>query len=285
MIVYIEQILIDNFIINFFILLSLQSIFKVKLKKLNLVLSSLLGSIVAVILPIFNFSFIFSSIIKILLSLTMVAIIKKYKKIKEFFLYYLSFLFLTFMFGGACIFLLMLFDSSFNVNNYYSYNLPIGAIVLIIFFLFVILKNIFKNIYSRKTVNNFVFKIKLFNKNKSDELLGFLDSGNFLIDSLTNKPITIVDYNSLKNLLSNISITDILLNRTEKLNSEFNNVHMQNVSSINKGNKVIALEIEKLVIYLENENNIIINNAIIGLTIKSFINDLGYNALLNPSLF
>lgn len=284
MIVYIEQVLIDNFIINFFILLSLQSIFKVKLKKLNLVLSSLLGSIVAVILPLFNFNVIFSSLIKILLSLSMVAIIKKYKKIKEFFLFYLSFLFLTFMFGGACIFLLMLFDKNFNVNNYYSYSLPLGVIVILIFFLFFILKNIFKNIYTRKTINNFVFKINIVNKNKSDELLAFLDSGNFLIDSLTNKPITIVDYNSLKNLLTNISLTDILLNRTDKLSSEFKNVHMQNVSSINKGTKVIVLEVEKLEIYLENTKNII-NNAMIGLTIKSFINDLGYNALLNPNLF
>lgn len=284
MIVYIEQILIDNFIINFFILLSLQSIFKVKFKKINLVLSSLLGSIVAVILPLFNFNVIFSSLIKILLSLSMVAIIKKYKKIKEFILFYLSFLFLTFMFGGACIFLLMMFDSGFNVNNYYSYSLPLGVIVVIIFFLFFILKNIFKNIYSRKTVNNFVFKITIFNNNKSDELLGFLDSGNFLIDNLTNKPITIVDYNCLKNVLNNISITDILLNRTDKLSSEFKSVHLQNVSSINKGSKIIVFEVEKLVIYLENKKNII-DKAMIGLTIKSFINDLGYNALLNPNLF
>ena len=42
---------------------------------------------------------------------------------------------------------------------------------------------------------------------------------DMIIDDLTNKPITIVDFNSLKNLLSDISITDILLNRTDKINS------------------------------------------------------------------
>lgn len=284
MIVYIEQVLIDNFIINFFILLCLSYIFKTKFRKINIVFSSILGSVVAVVSPIIIVNFYFNILIKVLLSLSMVAMLKKYKKITEFLLLYLTFILLTFLFGGACLFLLMTFDKNFNVNNYNSYSLPLGAIVVIIFFIMIIIKNIFKNIYKRKNVNSFVYKVKLINNNKCDEILAYLDSGNFLKDSITNKPITIVDFNSLKNILVDINITDILLNRTDKLNKYFKNVHLQNVSSINKGSKILIIEIEKLEIYLNDKPNII-NNASIGLTIKSFINDLGYSALLNPELF
>ena len=284
MIVYIEQVLIDNFIINFFILLCLKFIFKAKIKRINMALSSLLGSIIALILPILQLNLYFNFIIKILLSLSMVAILRKYRKITEFLLFYLTFVLITFLFGGACLFLLMTFDKNFIVINYNSYSLPLGVIVVIVFFIMIIIKNIFKNIYKRKNLNNYIYKIKLFNNNKCDEILAFLDSGNFLKDSLTNKPITIVDFNSLKNILIDISITDILLNRTDKLNRKFKNVHMQSVNSINKGSKILIVEIEKLEIYSKETPNIIYN-ACIGLTIKSFINDLGYSALLNPQLF
>lgn len=284
MVIYIEQVLIDNFIINLFIILSLKAILRAKIKKINIVLASLLGSVIALILPLFHFNLIINSLIKILLSLVMVIILKRFTKFKEYLLYYLTFLLLTFVFGGACLFILMSFDKSFKINNYSTYSLPLGVIVLIIFFIFIIIKNIFKNFYSRKKINNFVYKVVVENNDEKDEILGFLDSGNTLVDKLTGKPITIVNFYSLKNVLKQISITDIILNKETKINKYFNNVHIVETTSIgNNKNKILVLEVQKLEIYLENKVNII-DNAIIGLTLKNFINDLGYNALLNSKL-
>ena len=65
MVIYIEQVLIDNFIINLFIILSLKSILRAKIKKINIVLASLLGSVIALILPLFHFNLIINSLIKI----------------------------------------------------------------------------------------------------------------------------------------------------------------------------------------------------------------------------
>lgn len=284
MVIYIEQVLIDNFIINLFIILSLRAILRAKFKKINIVLASLLGSVVALILPLFRFNLIINSLIKILLSLVMVIILKRFTKLKEYLLYYLTFLLLTFVFGGACLFILMSFDKNFKINNYSTYSLPLGVIVVIIFFIFIIIKNIFKNFYSRKKINNLVYKVVIENNDEKDEILGFLDSGNTLVDKLTGKPITIVNFYSLKNVLKQISITDIILNKETKINKYFNNVHIVETTSIgNNKNKILVLEVQKLEIYLENKVNII-DNAIIGLTLKNFINDLGYNALLNSKL-
>lgn len=284
MIIYIEQVLIDNFIINFFIILTLKAILKAKINKINMVLSSLLGSVVALLLPLFGFNLIINSLVKILLSLVMVIILKKFVKLKEYILYYLTFLLITFLYGGACLFILMYFDKNFKINNFTTYSLPLGVIVLIVFFIMIVIKNIFKNFYNRKNINNYVYKIVIENNAEKDELLGFLDSGNTLVDSLTGKPITVVNYSSLKNVLKDISITDIILNKETKLNKFFKNVHIIETTSIgNNKNKILIIEVEKLEIYLDNSVNII-NNAIIGLTLKNFINDLGYNALLNSKL-
>mgnify|MGYP004514565295 FL=1 len=284
MIIYIEQVLIDNFIINFFIILTLKTILKAKINKINMVLSSLLGSVVALLLPLFGFNLIINSLVKILLSLVMVIVLKKFVKFKEYILYYLTFLFITFLYGGACLFILMYFDKNFKINNFTTYSLPLGVIVLIVFFIMIVIKNIFKNFYNRKKINNYIYKIVIENNAEKDELLGFLDSGNTLVDSLTGKPITVVNYSSLKNVLKDISITDIILNKETKLNKFFKNVHIIETTSIgNNKNKILIIEVEKLEIYLDNSVNII-NNAIIGLTLKNFINDLGYSALLNSKL-
>lgn len=285
MVVYIEQILIDNFIINLFIILSLKAILKAKFKRINMVLSSLLGSIISLITPLFKFGIVLSFVFKIVVSLTMVVILKKFYKIKDFILSYLTFIFLTFLFGGCCLFVLINFDSNFNINNYTTYSLPLGIVVLIIFFLLICIKNIFKNFYKRKTANNFIYKIKLFNNNEFDEVIGYLDSGNFLKDNESKRSITIVAYNALKNLMKEVSITDIILNKTDKINKIFKNVHLINISSVSQtNNRLLVFSIDKLEIYLEN-NVHIINNAYIGLTLKGFINELGYNALLGPNIF
>lgn len=284
MVIYIEQILIDNFVINFFILLSLKGVLKAKIKKLNIVLSSLLGSVISLCYPLFLNIFWFSICLKILLSLVMVLMLKKWQKPKEFVLYYLTFLLLTCLFGGVCLFLLVMFDKNFSPSNYSSYSLPLGVICVIVFFVFLVVKNIFKNFYKRKNVNNFVYKIVLENNGNFDEILGFLDSGNNLVDNITKKPITIVDFFSLKNLTKEVNLADIVLNKQGNINKVFKNAHTIETLSIGKNvNKILVIQIDKLEIY--NDNSVhIINDAIIGLTLKSFVSDIGYSALLNKNL-
>lgn len=284
MVVYVEQILIDNFVINFFILLSLKGVLKANIKKTNIILSSLLGSVVSVFYPLFSQVFFVSVCLKILLSLVMVLMLKKWKKAKEFVLYYLTFLLISCLFGGVCLFLLLIFDKNFSPSNYSTYSLPLGIVCIIVFFVFLIVKNIFKNFYKRKSVNNFVYKIVLENNGRSDQMLALLDSGNNLIDSVTKKPITIVDFFSLKNLAKDISLTDIVLNKETNLNKIFKNAHIIETLSIGKNkNKILVVQIEKLEIF--NENLVrTIDDAMIGLSLKSFISDIGYNALLNKNL-
>lgn len=285
MIIYIEQVLIDNFIINFFILLSLKTILKSNINKFLMILSSLFGSVFALILPIFDFPFIINSLLKILLSLTMILMLKKWKKFKEFLLYYLTFILLTSLFGGVCLFLLFMFDKNFSPSNYQSYSLPLGVICVIVFFVFLLIKNIFKNFYKRKKINNFMYKISIINGGQKDEILAFLDSGNNLIDNLTQKPITIVDFFALKNVTMGLNITDIVLNKESKLNSVFKNAHLFKTQSIGQNeSRILVVQVERLEIYSQDEVHII-NDAVVGLTLKSFISDMGYNALLNPSLF
>lgn len=283
MIVYIEQILIDNFIINLLIFFTMKAILKISFKRLNMIFSSVLGSFVALLLPILKLNNILSIVAKIILSLLMVCFLKKYKKTKEFILLYLCFLLVTFVYGGACLFILFMFDKNFDVSKGLTYSLPLGAILLIILFIYIIIKNIFKNFYKRKNTNNFMYKVRFTNKQKTDEFYAFLDTGNNLVDNVTHKPINIVSYSSLNNILQDYSLADFVLSK-EKLNklTNFHTINIQSVST--NSSKIYVFEIDKMEIYFEDKVQNI-ENACIGLTFKDFTSELNYQALLNPIIF
>ena len=278
MTIYIEQILIDNLVINYIILYCTFLILKQKGKFLPLFLSALIGSVYALFSPLLKFPFFVLTLLKILLSLFMVSITKKFKSIKEYLLFYVVFIFLTFLFGGVCLFILINFDKNFNIQNYSTYSLPLGVIVLVLFLMTIVLKNIFKNVYKRKNINNFIYNLIIFNNHNYIKLLAFLDSGNLLVDKLTNKPITIVDYNSVKDFLK-VSLTDILLNRIDNINKTLKNAHLFEVKSVGGTKKIIVFEVDKIEISTKDYKQEI-HNAVLGITLKSFINDLGYNALI-----
>ncbi len=284
MIIYIEQVLVDNFIINYFILISLKAVLKADIKKLNIILSSALASVFSLVLPLFSSHVALSCVLKILLSFLIILILKKWSKPREFFLFHITFLLLTCLFGGVCLFLLLAFDKNFSPQNYCSYSLPLGAICVISYFVMIVVKNIFANFYKKKTMNNFVYEIELFNKEKSDKISAFLDSGNTLVDQNFNKPITVVDFYALKNILKDFSITDIILNKEKKFQQQFNNVHKQNSCSLGQNFSILVLEIDRIEIYFQNKLHKIYN-AQIGLVLNNFSKNLGYHALLNPNIF
>ncbi len=284
MTIWIEQILIDNFVINLFIFFTLNQLLQAKIKNLRMVMSSLLGSVVALILPLFRLYFWFNTLIKILLSIVMVLLLKKYQKFKEFMLYYITFLFITFLYGGLCLFLLISFDKNFSPSNYYSYSLPLWGITILIMFAFIVLKNIFKTFYKRKTLNNFIYKIIIYNNGKSDEMMAFLDSGNNLVDDITKKPITVVDFKALNKTLNGINLTDLILSKEKNFNKVFKDAHIFKTQSVGSNtNSIMCVTVEKMEIYSEGKVHII-NDAIIGLTLKSFVSDINYSALLSPNL-
>ena len=76
--IYIEYVLIDNLVINALILLCTKKTLKLKTSWLRLGLSSLLGTVVAVMLPLINISSIFLILIKIGLGVLMVLILSRF---------------------------------------------------------------------------------------------------------------------------------------------------------------------------------------------------------------
>ena len=82
--VYLEYAVADNLVIDYFLLLSSLYLTGNKLNKFRIFLSALLGTLVAIILPLFTVNAVVSFFVKILLALVMIFTAGEYKNLKGY---------------------------------------------------------------------------------------------------------------------------------------------------------------------------------------------------------
>ena len=201
MTVYVEYVFLSNFSVNFMLLYFTVKICKTDLKKLRLFFADLLGSFVAIVLPLFSPGFVFSTLTKLFLSLGIVGILAKYKSKGQFFKNLLVFWALTFLFGGVLFGFYYVTKTDFSVQEDLSI-ISASAFPLILaggLFFCLLVKNLVCYLNAKKNDVGFTFDVRLEIGGESFLLKGFLDSGNRLTDDKTGFPVAIVLSEELKN--------------------------------------------------------------------------------------
>ena len=90
--VYVEYVIIDNLIIDFLLLKLSTKTAQVRSSLTRLILSSVIGTAVAVIMPLFSINSVLQVIIKLLLSITMCLISAKTDNLKKHLINFLFFI-------------------------------------------------------------------------------------------------------------------------------------------------------------------------------------------------
>lgn len=269
MAVYIEYAIIDNLVINYLLIKTATRSALVKTNFLRLILSSLLGTAVAVVLPLFNLSNIYLLIIKIALCLLMALIGGKYLTLKKYLFTCLLFLLFTFLCGGFIIalFNLAMIDyESYFYSNYDSL-IPIGITVLLIYLVSKSLTFAVKKLLKERNLRPFLRQCVLVVNNKKYIVKGFIDSGNGLYDSRSGLPV-IVCSNTLFERL-----------KSQNLKKSLSTLNFDTVSG---SSEMSLYVIDKLLIYNGIKVNIF-NNVLLGVSLFGF-NSSSYELLLHPTL-
>lgn len=269
MYVYIEYAILDNLIINYLLIKSACACAKVKTKFILLFLSSLLGTIIAIVLPILNLSNESALIIKILLSFLMPLISSKFLSFKSYFLTFIFFILFTFLCGG---FIIAIFNfSGVDYEIYYSLNydspIPIGITVFLVYIITKLLKKLVFYLIKERNVGSFMRRCVLIVNKTKYQVYGFIDSGNSLYDTNSGLPVIVAS----KNLFDKIQKNGI---KKSVSTIEF--------STVNGKSLMELYVIDKLMIYNGEKVNIF-NNVLLGATNFSF-NSKEFELLLHPSL-
>ena len=186
--VYIDLLLVINFLLDFNIIYIVNKILKRNISIKKIILSSLIGEFSLIFLLI-HISSVFLFIIKIVLCFIMCVITFRYKDIKYTINNMAYFYMISTIYSGILFFL----KDTFNNKVVY--------VLLIVLLLPLFTYKILKYLLNLKSNYKYYYKVKInFNKNKSIVVNSFLDTGNKLKDPYTNKPIILIDSNKVSNI-------------------------------------------------------------------------------------
>lgn len=294
MTIYLDIILCENLLMNYIILFATYVIIKPKTKhpQIRMILSSLLGSIYAIIIYLNILSIYTNLLAKITLSVVMVYIAFAPPNIKQLLKQILIFYLVSFIFGG-CTFALIYFLKPENVemkNGVFVgiYPIKVGLIAGII--AFIITQIAFKINKSKLNNKNTFIEIELYNKNKMTKARALLDSGNMLKEPISQKPVIVVE----KAILSKI-ITEEVLNYIERMvggddqernemQEYLSKIRMVPFMSLGKENgMLIGIRLDKIKINTE-DIRLEKENIIAGIYEKKLTKDNKYNALIGLNL-
>ena len=274
MTIYIEYVIIDNLVINTLILLLTKTILHKKTSKIRIFLSSLLGTLVALVSPLMPT--VNNSILKIPLGVCMVMLAFKTESIKQLLITFLVFVICTFALGGACFGIMQAVGIDVIISNgiTYNYKYPVGAVLLICTTTFVAIKNIVIYLYQKKKQERFYYDITLFVNDKKITAVAFLDTGNKL--AVDKKSVSIINYKTFNMLYPKIDLSDILLKKQLGLKNE---KYIKIESIDGNTNTMLTFEIDKLCIEKKETYD-----AKLGLSLTNFNKKLNSDVIISSKI-
>ncbi|WP_066634807.1 sigma-E processing peptidase SpoIIGA [Desulfolucanica intricata] len=203
-VVYIDEVILGNLVMNYAILWLAARFCQIKTARWRLVIGAGLGSLYSLVLFFPQLNSLLSISFKFLISVLMVTFAYAPLPLKRF-LKALSYFYLcSFVLGGVvfgCIYFLRN-ETGFTMNNFSKLvrdNFWYG-VVLALLVAWLIGKGA---VLARRRISQETYKIPLsvIFLGNSVEVSALIDTGNSLMDPLTQHPVVIIEYEAVKNLL------------------------------------------------------------------------------------
>lgn len=214
--VYVDILILTNFIVDYFLLLLCAKFIKAPIKRWRLFLSGFFAALSSLLIFAPEMPAILEIITKLLISLVVVLIAFGYKNpiryIKSAVFFYAS----NVLFAGGALLLWSFFKTGNIVvrNGAVFYNISPVTLILTTAVVYILSLIVSKIISHRKNVGKeYTVTLKLLGKEV--ELVGIVDNGNMLSDTLSGSPVIVCDYRKIKPIL-----TDEMIKIFKKQNFE-----------------------------------------------------------------
>ena len=271
MVVYIEQTLLENFLVTYFVV-SITNLFIKEGKNTHRkIISSLFGGLVALVYPLLNLQGGILLLTKACVGYIITLIAYKNKSLKNQLFFYCMFMITTAVYGGITLFIHFSVYGNFTGDQ----KLPTTLIVCVLLIVTYLLNQVASRIYQKKQLNNFVFKVVITNNDKQITTNAYLDTGNVLCDG-DGQPISFVNFKLFSMLNQKFNALDLI---KKKINSLKNGRYIK-VKTITGFDEVIAFDVDSIQI-IDGKNVYKYQNPSFALS-KVKISKLGCDMVLNP---
>jgi stage II sporulation protein GA (sporulation sigma-E factor processing peptidase) len=192
LVIYVDTLIIENFIINYFLLYITSQTVRIKIKVWRLVLSALMGACY-VLTKIYPSLILYTSLLfKIIVALVMIVILFGRKDILFYIKSLLIYMLYSMLLAGFCFFIE--FNQQSYMGDYGSlYNFSYKKLLLSLVIIYLIIDRLIIFIGDRKDLSSLIYTVDIVNNNLETKVLAFLDTGNELREPATNLPVMIIE--------------------------------------------------------------------------------------------
>ncbi|WP_160691181.1 sigma-E processing peptidase SpoIIGA [Clostridium sp. C2-6-12] len=198
--IYADILILENCIVDFFLLTLTMNCIKHKCKTSNLIISSFIGGIYTLVLILPKLNILASFPFQLAVVFIMVRLV--YGKNSIFNLIKLAaiFLMISFTLSGIC-FLFSLKSYEFSIGTSYRVEkYSIKYIILSIMIIYASYSRITDYVKGKLFIKNFDFNVEFEIEKKHYSFKGFLDTGNELVESITNLPCILIEEDLIKDI-------------------------------------------------------------------------------------
>ncbi|MEG1437496.1 MAG: sigma-E processing peptidase SpoIIGA [Oscillospiraceae bacterium] len=210
--VYIDILIVLNIFVNYFLLLETSFISNEKIKRLRLLLGSILGGVYSLILILPPLNTFLSILIKLAFSITIILAAFKIKNLKHFLRLFAIFFAVNFIFAGLMLAVwIVLKPNGMQFNNgaiYFEMN-ALMLIGLTIFCYTVV--SIISKLSRKNAPQNKIIDIIINFEQKQVSGKALIDTGNSLKDTFSGTPVVVAEYDFIKEIIP-VSIMDFMKN-------------------------------------------------------------------------
>ncbi|WP_068672471.1 sigma-E processing peptidase SpoIIGA [Oceanobacillus sp. Castelsardo] len=295
--IYLDAVWALNFFLDFMLLLLTKALAREDTKIRQVIFGAFIASLIVPITLLYPNSFLTSFIGKIIYSLFIIFCSFGFITIYRFFKLVLLFYFTTFAIGGGLVGLHFLFSNpiSMSSSGFITYNNgygdPVSWLFVLIGFPFVwyFTKKRMDKHASEKIRYDQLYTVSIKMKDKSFSTMGYIDSGNQLVDPLSKKPVIICDQTFLKKWFTEEEWLS-LKNAYETFDMEMvpkdweSNIQVVPYQGVQGNNMfLLALRPEHLIVYY-GEQQIKSRKLLIGIQFAELTKDNSYHCLLHPQI-
>lgn len=296
--VYVDVLLIVNFVMDFFIIWAAGKLANVRFTIPRMLLAAVLGAVYSLVVFFPEISYFNTLMAKVAFSFVMILAAFAPLTIRSFFRSLVYFYLVSFAMGGAIIGITYLTEelpwsvqvlngAASYFGNFHPGWLLIGMGVAVI-------SGLGGIIFLRRSwlQEQLLSELIISFDDKQILVSALLDTGNQLIDPLTNKPVIVVEYESLKGILpegisssiagkDDISLTGL----SENISPEWAaRLKLIPYNSVGRSHGMMLGVKPDMVEIINRERKIKTNNVVIGILNRTLNKDGRFHALLPPAV-
>lgn len=246
MVIYLEYVILDNLVVDYFLIKTMSNIFKERYRRINIFISILLGVVSAVFLPYMLGNLFLGVIYRIMSAVLIVLVLKRYKTIKSYLKALLSFVGLTAVLSGLILGVLNAFNIRYTISGvlFYDMDLPMGLLLLIVAIVVWLINKITVAIRSAIKESNYLVDMVIEDNGVSLRVRGFLDSGNMVV--VDGESVNIISLDSFEKLHRDISLIKLFENGVK--NDSLKEIKYIDIGGIGKKKKYLSFIVDKIVL-------------------------------------